>query len=423
MGFDLEITIPALTVLLQGIFSFFSPCILPIIPLYVGYLAGGSMTVDEEGHRRYNQKTVRTNTLFFIVGVSFAFFLLGLGFSALGQFFTQHQMMFSRIGGILVILLGLVQIGFLEKPFGGREFKLPIKLNVLRMNPLTALLMGFTFSFAWTPCVGPALSTVLIMISSANTSSLGLLLMGVYTLGFVLPFLLVGIFTTKCLDLFQRHKNVVTYTVKIGAVLMILMGLMMVTGTMNGVTGYLSSIGTNVTAVPETTEQAPPEATPSEEVADENVLYPAPDFTLTDQYGNSHTLSDYQGQVVFLNFWATWCGPCQMEMPDIEALYNNYGLNEEDVVILGVALPCDDNSSSQDGTIAEITQFLESGGYTYPTAMDTSGAVLSAYGISAFPTTFMVDVEGNLYGYVAGMLSYDIMETIVQQTIDNIPNE
>ena len=89
------------------------------------------------------------------------------------------------------------------------------------VNPAVALVMGFTFSFAWTPCVGPTLSSVLLMASSAESSAAGFLLIGVYTLGFVLPFLAVGLFTGTVLDFFKSHQNVVRYTVKIGAVLLI----------------------------------------------------------------------------------------------------------------------------------------------------------------------------------------------------------
>ena len=241
MGFDLDVSIPMLTVFLQGILSFLSPCVLPIIPLYMGYLSGGTISVNEDGTKNFSQKKVIINTLFFIVGVSFAFFLLGLGFSAIGKFFTQYQMVFSRVGGILVIMLGLMQLGVFDKLFKGKEYKLPVKLNVLKMNPITALLMGFVFSFAWTPCVGPALSTVLIMISSASSTTTGVFLMGIYTLGFTIPFLLVGIFTTKCLAFFKNNKSLVAHTIKIGGVLMILMGAMMFTGIMNNITGYLST--------------------------------------------------------------------------------------------------------------------------------------------------------------------------------------
>ena len=132
MGFDLDVSIPMLTVFLQGILSFLSPCVLPIIPLYMGYLSGGTISVNEDGTKNFSQKKVIINTLCFIVGVSFAFFLLGLGFSAIGKFFTQYQMVFSRVGGILVIMLGLMQLGVFDKLFKGKEYKLPVKLNVLK---------------------------------------------------------------------------------------------------------------------------------------------------------------------------------------------------------------------------------------------------------------------------------------------------
>ena len=117
-----------------------------------------------------------------------------------------------------------------------------MRLDRLAMSPLTALMMGFTFSFAWTPCVGPALASVLIMAASAETRTMGMGLIGIYTIGFVLPFLAVGLFTTSLLEFFKAHMKAVQYTVKIGGVLMILMGLLMFTGKMNGVTGYLSRI-------------------------------------------------------------------------------------------------------------------------------------------------------------------------------------
>ncbi|ONI37794.1 cytochrome C biogenesis protein [Candidatus Epulonipiscium fishelsonii] len=419
MGFDLDVTISVVTVFSQGILSFFSPCILPIVPLYMSYLSGSA----QDG--KYNQKVILINTLFFILGVSFAFFLLGMGFSAFGQFFVQHQIIFSRIGGILIIILGFIQLGVFNKPFGGREFKLPIKINVLKMNPVTALIMGFTFSFAWTPCVGPALSTVLIMISSASTASKGIMLMGIYTLGFTLPFLFLGIFTTKCLELLKKHSNIVAYTVKLGAVLMILMGIMMFTGMMNGITGYLSSVGNdiveqNIIDNNDTSNEDEVSSTDSASNEADNQKVPAIDFELFDQFGNTHTLDNYKGKVIFLNFWATWCPPCVREMPDIQKLYEDYGMNLEDAIILGVASPNDQNIYTQEGSKENVIDFLEQNGYTYPTIMDMNGELGMQYGISAYPTTFMIDKDGNVFGYVPGMLTYDIMKSIIEQTINGV---
>ena len=390
MNLTIETSVPVITVFLQGLLSFFSPCVLPLVPLYVSYLAGGAQKVDEDGNVHYPRKKILVNTLFFVIGISFTFFLLGFGFTALGRFFTDNRAWFARISGIIMILFGLYQLGLFGRSGAiEREHRLPFRLDRFTMNPLVALLLGFTFSFAWTPCVGPTLASVLLMASSSATSGRGFLLVGVYTLGFVLPFLAVGLFTGAVLDFFRRKRNVVRYTVKIGAVLLILMGIMTLTGFMNGITGYLSSISPGGTAavqeetsgdsVPEEdSDEAPVDAetqdaaattSAAESAAAESAaesadaeesseadagqdVIPAMDFTLTDQYGETHTFSDYKGKTVFLNFWATWCPPCKSEMPDIQALYEKYGENEGDLIVLGVANPkTDEMPNNQDGTV------------------------------------------------------------------------
>ncbi|HIX30101.1 MAG TPA: redoxin family protein [Candidatus Blautia stercoravium] len=433
MGFSLDVSVPVFTVFLQGLISFFSPCILPLIPLYIGYLSGGTGTMGEDGKMHYKKSKVMLHTCCFVIGVSFAFFLLGLGFSAMGEFFKSNQALFARIGGILVVFLGLYQLGvFGSSKILGNERRLPLKLNVLAMSPITALLMGFTFSFAWTPCVGPALTSVLLMAASASTHGMGFLLIGVYTVGFILPFLAVGLFTTTVLEFFKSHGKAVRYTVKAGGVLMVLMGVLMFTGKMNSVTGYLSGVPADTVQEKEdskTEEDAVEEKGGEKDTADEKTeteeentsagteeaVTPAVDFTLKDQYGNTHTLSEYKGKTVFLNFWATWCPPCKAEMPDIQKIYEEYQEKGDDsLVILGIAAPNWGQEQSQEG----ITAFLEEKGYTYPVVMDTTGEMFMAYGISSFPTTFMIDKEGNVFGYASGQLSEDMMRSIIRQTVE-----
>ena len=411
MGFSIETSVSAVTVFLQGALSFFSPCVLPLVPLYVSYLAGGAAVVGEDGVRRYPRGKIFLNTLFFVAGISFAFFLLGLGLTALGAFFHDYQVWFARISGVIILLFGLYQLGLGKRAMLlEQERRLPFRLDKLAMNPAVALVMGFTFSFAWTPCVGPTLSSVLLMASSAESSAAGFLLIGVYTLGFVLPFLAVGLFTGTVLDFFKAHQNVVRYTVKLGAVLLIVMGIL----TLTGATGTISA---DLAAVSGTTQEEPAaeqeDTTGAQEESGEIPVVPAPDFTLTDQYGETHTLSDYQGQTVFLNFWATWCGPCKMEMPDIQALYEEWDENAGDLVVLGVAGP----GIGQEGSAEDIAAFLEENGYTYPVVMDDTGTLFYQYGISAYPTTFMIDPEGNVFGYVQGAVSREIMDDIVEQTM------
>lgn len=421
MGFSLDVSVPVLTVFLQGLLSFFSPCVLPLIPLYISYLSGGTQTVGKDGKIYFKRRKVMLNTFCFVVGISFAFFLLGIGVSALGTFFKSNQLLFARIGGVLVALFGLYQLGILgTSRILGQERRLPFKLDVLAMSPITALIMGFTFSFAWTPCVGPALTSVLIMSASASTKLWGFILIGVYTIGFVLPFLAVGVFTTKLLEFFKTHVKVVKYTAKIGGVLMIFMGVLMFTGKMNAVTGHLSS-GAPKEAQEQKQEEVKEEQNEKEKVDEsaeeqkaESGLTPAIDFTLTDQYGNTHKLSDYKGKTVFLNFWATWCSPCRAEMPAIQKLYESAETEGENaLVILGVAAPNWGKEKSEEG----IKEFLEENGYTYPVLMDPTGEVFMSYGINAFPTTFMITREGEVFGYANGQLNEETMKSIIEQTM------
>ena len=440
-GFNFEVTISALTVFLQGIFSFFSPCVLPLVPLYIGYLSGGAKTVDEDGMIHYHRAKVMRNTLFFVLGVSFAFFLLGFGFTAAGQFLSRHHQLIAKVGGVLIILFGLYQLGiFGASRFLSMERRIPLHLERMTMSPFTALVLGFTFSFAWTPCVGPALTSVLLMAGSSSTAGTGFLLIGVYTLGFVIPFLGVGLFTSTLLDLFRRHQKVVRYTVKIGGILMIFMGIMMLTGWVSTLSASLSSLGSSSQSTAgssDTADAGPQEGTedpgetgstapdtPSaeedssgEESAAED-LPDAPDFLLNDQYGNPHTLSDYEGKTIFLNFWATWCGPCRSEMPEIQALYEDWDKNQGDLVVLGVANPVSEEYPySQDVSQEEITSFLEENGYTYPVLMDTTGSLFAQYGVYQFPTTFMITAEGKVFGYVSGSLNREFMDSMVEQTM------
>ena len=434
--FDLDVSVSVLTVFLQGILSFLSPCVLPLVPLYIGYLSGGAKTVEEDGTIRYRRGVVMRNTVFFVVGVSFAFFLLGLGFTAAGRFFSGNQALFTKIGGILIILFGLYQLGiFGSSRFLSAERRLPIRLEKLSMSPITALILGFTFSFAWTPCVGPALTSVLLMASSSASAAKGFLLIGVYTLGFVLPFLAVGLFTGTLLDFFKRHQAVVRYTVKAGGVLMIVMGVMMYTGWLNGISSYLSSvpdgIGTSQSDGTEQDDQQENDGNDSSQDSDsqegesqdsdsqtDQDLPAAPDFTLTDQYGKTYTMEDLKGKTVFLNFWATWCGPCRAEMPDIQALYEEWGENSGELLVLGVANPStDENPFNQDKSQAEVEAFLKKNGYTYPVLMDTTGELFNQYGVASFPTTFMLNDQGQVFGYITGTLDRSTMDSIVEQTM------
>ncbi|MBO4809370.1 MAG: redoxin family protein [Lachnospiraceae bacterium] len=419
-----------ITVFLEGILSFFSPCVLPLVPLYVGYLSGGTLKTNEDGSIEYDRKKVIINTLFFVLGIGMAFFLLGLGIGAAGRFFKGNQLLFARIGGIIVVLFGLYQLGFMgESRILNKQLRLPVQFEKMTMSPITALIMGFVISFAWSPCIGPVLSSVLIMAATSGSGLSGFTLIGVYTLGYAIPFILVGFFTTSLLSFLKKHRNVLRYSVKVGGALLVVMGILMFTGKMNSITNYLST-ATNVfdseevssevvsdseeeiVADPEVVEEVAPDSEAAVDEADTPDPIPAPDFTLVDQYGETHSLSDYKGQIIFLNFWATWCPPCREELPYIEELYREYiEAGDDSVAFVGVTFPGLGSEKDVEG----VKAFLTENDYTFPVLMNESADLAESYYITAFPTTFIIDADGNVLGYIPGGMTKDIMEDVIAQ--------
>lgn len=210
---------------------------------------------------------------------------------------------------------------------------------------------------------------------------------------------------------------------------MIFMGVLMLTGKLNGASASLAGTGQegnvaeqegmedgrNTDDVESSRGGGDAAVSQEEDASEGEKLTPAVDFNLTDQYGTTHTLSQYKGKTIFLNFWGTWCPPCRAEMPDIQKLYEEFDQEGEDaLIILGVAAPNLGKEKSEDG----IKAFLEENGYTYPVLMDINAELFQTYGISSFPTTFMIDRDGNLFGYVTGQLNEETMRSIIQQTME-----
>lgn len=373
-----------IVVFLEGIFSFLSPCVLPILPVYLAVL---SKSVNEDTMRK--RSVLIRNTFLFILGISTAFFILGTGISVFRVFLNTYMKWILIVGGLMIVGLGLFSIGDLNIPFLQRERRFHYQIK--EMRPWTAYLLGFTFSFGWTPCIGPMLASVLVLASTRHAVEGNILLL-LYTAGFTVPFLLIALFSEKMINLLDKLKKHMGKIQKIGGFILIVMGLLMFT---KGITMPEYVQPSNEQQGSEKSQQIPM----------------APDFTLVDQYGQEHTLSDYKGKVVFINFWATWCPPCKAELPDIEEIYREYGMNKEDVVILGMTFPNMDREKSKE----EIIEFIEEEGYTFPTLFDESMELAYKYYISAFPTTFLINKDGTVEGYASGMLTKETMKEIIEK--------
>lgn len=373
--------IQAATVLLEGFISFFSPCIIPLLPLYMGYLAGNAKEKDKQGKIIYRRKIVFLYTLCFILGISMSFFILGLSFTALGTFLKDYKATIAIIGAIIIIILGLFQLKIIKFKFLQKEKKLNIALNPNKMNPIVAFGMGFIFSFAWTPCVGPALSSVLIMASSAESMLLGNLLVLIYAVGFIIPFLILGLTTGEALNFLKKKQHVLETVVRVGGILLILVGTyILVTNIdfkkaskieencgINEETGLASCKNNNLNT------------------SNNKARYKVEKFTLKDQNNKKHDWDEYKDKVVILHFWSTDCIACKNELKELKKLYEHYNKNKEDVILLSVISP-----KLEHKTVKQVKKFIESKDISYPVLLDNSGEFFSKFEIVSYPNTFIV---------------------------------
>ncbi|VKL22310.1 cytochrome c-type biogenesis protein [Streptococcus pneumoniae] len=219
-----------LSVFLAGILSFFSPCILPLLPVYTGVLLD-----DKDGAQASSGKfsisvTSLLRTLAFIAGISFIFILLGYGAGFLGN--LLYASWFQYLTGAIIILLGLHQMEILH--FKGLYKEKRLQLQGQGQNGKgysQAFLLGLTFSFAWTPCVGPVLGSVLALAASGGSGAWqGAGLMLVYTLGLALPFLLLALTSSYVLKHFRKLHPYLGILKKVGGFLIIVMGLLVLFG-------------------------------------------------------------------------------------------------------------------------------------------------------------------------------------------------
>jgi len=376
-------------VFFEGLFSFFSPCVLPIIPIYLSMLSNSSTDIMKD--KTFKNSTLFKNTLFFTLGICTTFFILSMAIGAFSQFFIGNKELLMLIGGIFIIIMGVFYMGYVNIPLLQREKR--FEMHSKDMNILSSFMLGLTFSFGWTPCIGPMLTSVLIMASGTQNILIGNALVLIYSIGFILPFIILAMFYKKLFEKFNNMKKHLGTLKKIGGILLIISGLIM---SFNGINQINESTKDNYKAEVENKT--------------ENNKVKALDFTLYDQYGKEHKLSDYKGKTVFLNIWATWCPPCKAEMPHIEELYNEYNKNNEDVIILGVSTP----NLGNEGDEKHISKFLKDNEYTFPVVFDNNADLIYGYSIQSFPSTFIIDKEGYVREYVPGAMDKETMKSLIE---------
>ena len=219
--------LPAMTIaLIAGIFSFLSPCVLPIVPPYLAYMGG--VSINDMSSQSSARRRAVVAALFFVLGLSTVFILLGFTASAFGMFFLQNQALFAKISGVVIIVFGLHFVGLFRIPFLDQEARLDA--GDKGGSSFGAYVLGLAFAFGWTPCIGPQLGAILSLAASEASVSRGTLLLAVYAAGLGIPFLLAAMFITRAMTLMNQIKPHMKLIERIMGGLLVLVGLALVTG-------------------------------------------------------------------------------------------------------------------------------------------------------------------------------------------------
>lgn len=218
------------SVFTAGILSFFSPCILPLLPVYFGILTNTSSLENSiETKKNIGQNLLKT--VLFIFGIGFVFILLGFGAGSLGPLLSNP--LFQRIGGIIVILFGLNQMGLIRVNFM-EKWNPPGYNSSARNQYLSAFLLGLIVSLGWTPCIGPILASVLILAVSSGTAIRGAGFMAIYTLGMAIPFMVIMLFADFLLTRIKSWRRWLPIIRKVGGTLLVITGLLLFFNRLNG---------------------------------------------------------------------------------------------------------------------------------------------------------------------------------------------
>lgn len=218
---------------LAGLLTFFSPCVLPIVPAYLAYCSGVSLVElgkADQALKRFYQRKVFLHAIWFVLGFMAVFVLLGLATGWLGGWLVQWRSVMQIFGGILLIGLGLYLLEVFKLPVLYKQAKLNFGSGIGRVQWLNAFLTGVAFGFAWTPCIGPVLASILFLATWSGGSAFGVSLLFMFALGMSIPFLLSALLIQSFSKWLRRLGPVLPVLQKIAGVIIMIMGILLILG-------------------------------------------------------------------------------------------------------------------------------------------------------------------------------------------------
>jgi len=387
-----------------GLLSFASTCTLPLVPAYVTYMgASAAGTTTSVGQ----QLRVLGNAGLFVAGFGTAFVALGASFGLIGADLQAYKPLLLQIAGIALVLIGiaLLVLGRIPGLMGEKRFDIAHRLP---RAPWASYVVGLAFAIGWTPCMGPILAAILLRAGSNGTAAQGALLLGFYSIGLGLPFLVAAGLSGVLTRLLARVRGAYAALNAVAAVFLIAMGVLIFSNRLTFFNDYFPVVSVT-TPWDSHFDSANPTPAPRGTV---QVGKPAPGFTLTDLSGHTISLAALKGHPVLVSFWATWCVPCRDELPLIRDEY----LAHRQQGLSVVAIDYGDESSDT------IRAFWTAMKLQPDPVLDPDGQAARAYGVSVtlstgLPVSVLVAKDGTVSSYEPYPLTREFLDPALAKVL------
>lgn len=387
---------------LAGLASFLSPCVLPLVPGYISLISGVSIdqlkTEPQESSSR--RRWVIINSLAFNAGLSLIFVSLGAAAGLIGS--AVLSSVWLRVaGGIVIIAFGLQMLGLLQLRALYKDTR--VFSDRKPHGPLGSLLLGVAFAAGWTPCIGPILGGIIGLAATSGGWKSGVILSSFYASGLAVPFLLTGLGINQFLVFYSRFRRHLHKVEVFSGLALILIG-----GTI--ASGYATRLASSRLASMLPNLEArirPANGTARSSTGSSDKLEQAPQVELKTVDGRKLDLQSLRGRVVLLNFWATWCGPCRDEIPELNSLQHD--LNGRGLDVIGV---------SWDDSDEGIRQFQTEIPQDYTVVLGGEDLQNKFTGIRSLPSTILIDREGRIRQKIIGARDREGFETAVKPLLE-----
>ncbi|HEX8456163.1 MAG TPA: cytochrome c biogenesis protein/redoxin [Pyrinomonadaceae bacterium] len=392
-----------------GLASFLSPCVLPLVPGYISLISGVSIDHLKEGTRGgagtvNARRAVMLNSLAFNAGLSLIFVALGAAAGLVGSAITSNPWV-RIVGGLIIIAFGLQLMGILKI---GALYRDTRKFSDEKpRGMLGSFTLGLAFAAGWTPCIGPILGGILGLAATSGGWQSGLVLSAFYAAGLAVPFLLTGLGINKFLSFYTRFRRHLHKVEVVSGVLLILIGVLVATNNVTRLASYASVLPNPETWVNAWAERNNAGNTPTATAKPAASYPPAPDTEMRTLEGQPFRLSSLRGQVVLVNFWATWCLPCRAEIPDFNRMQQEYAARG--FAVVGISSHDTPDMIRDFQNVARQDYQLLTSGDDAPADFETG---------AGRPATFILDREGRIRARFIGETKRAAFDAVIQPLLD-----